>query len=1726
MSDEEIKRLRIKRGAIKGQLTRFCSYLSDKENHTDIEQLEYRLKRIEDAFNEFDGIQVELEFLSESEVAERDELENAFFENIALAKGILRKNISTLPAHVQVNSDGTTYSGTQANCAIDPNVSIKLPTINLPTFAGSYDTWVQFRETFVALIHENAKLSDIQKLHYLKSCLRNEAQKLVQSLEITSDSYSVAWNMLNTRYDNKRIIINNHIKALFELPIVTKDSHVSLRHLLDKLNQHLNSLNKLKLPTEHWDALIIHLVSTRLDNNAKKEWETSLDNDTFPTLQQLQDFLTKRCLTLETLFNNPAKKEIHGNFKKVRNVEQNYAVIEGVKCAICDKDHYVYHCQLFAKMSINDKYDAIRKCKLCANCLRTGHLKYQCKSLSRCRKCSQKHNTLLHQVADSSNNINSKNTINSPAIDNPSEQLGETSCVSYTHNQILLPTARVLISDIFNNYHECVALLDSGSQSNFISKQLCNKLGLKQQAVHIPITGISETVTKITHRTSANIRSRVNNFTTNLQCLVLDRISERIPLLKVNVDQIAYPDNIELADPHFDTPKNIDILLGAGIFYNLLAEGRIILGKTMPVLQNTVFGWVLAGPVGMSRNHQDKSTCHFSKISNIDLDNRLREFWRVEEVPQAVILSPEAKRCEALYTGTTTRSTEGRFIVKLPFKQEICTLGDSKSIALKRFLSLESRLHKSQELKEYYCNFMDEYRKLGHMTSQGILNLQGCDKASYILPHHAVFKASSTTTKCRVVFDASAKTIGGASLNDNLLVGPKLQDDLFYIVLRLRLHKYTLNADIKMMFRQIIIHKDDRPYQLILWRDNRDEPIQVYELNTVTYGVASSPYLAQRCLLQLATEFASIYPQTCKIIHNSFYMDDLLVSVESTAQALKLYRELTEILGSAGFHLRKWSSNSKYVLDNILENNDNSDHLVQFSDDKDVKTLGLVWKPTTDTISYAINAFANSGPVTKRKILAVIAQTFDPLGLVGPVIIKAKILMQHLWKLRVDWDAPLPPDLQNSWLRFTDRLRALNHVNINRQVLCDNPIHVELHGFSDASERGYGSCIYLKSVDKHGTKVSNLLCAKSKVAPLNKSITLPRLELMGAALLAKLVQDVKENLGIPLQRCFYYTDSTIVLSWLKIEPSQLKTFVANRVSQINEIVNVDDWKHVQSQHNAADLISRGVNPDELINMNIWWHGPEFILANETADVPLTQLPIEEIPDVRKVTTTFAVQQGEDFDLCSRYSSLSKLQRVLAYCLRFKNACLYKQYKSTNIIEAGELEIASITAIKIAQRQVYKHDIDSLIAKGRLKNNSSLLNLHPFIDEMGVIRVGGRLKHAEVDYDQRHPIILPKTHQLTRLLIKHFHERYLHTGPQNLLSLIRLKYWPIGGKGVVKSVLKSCIKCFRAKPTAGTFLMGNLPSARVNPARPFVRCGVDYAGPIFVKDGTLRKCKMVKTYFCVFVCLATRAIHIELVGNLTTDSFLNALKRFTSRRGKPYEIHSDNGSNFIGANNHFKELHNLLSDKQHREQIITFLAPEGITWRFIPPKSPHMGGLWEAAVKQTKYHLRRILGNACVTYEEMNTLLIQIEGCLNSRPLTQLSNDPEDYYPLTPAHFIVGESLQATPQSDVTHIKYNRLSRYERIQQLLQHFWKRWSREYLSSLQRRAKWKETKGGFVKVGQLVVLVEDNIPPLRWPMARIVQLHAGTDEEVRVVSVKLPSGQIFKRAVNKICILPIEV
>ncbi|XP_062556622.1 uncharacterized protein LOC134221449 [Armigeres subalbatus] len=686
--------------------------------------------------------------------------------------------------------------------------------------------------------------------------------------------------------------------------------------------------------------------------------------------------------------------------------------------------------------------------------------------------------------------------------------------------------------------------------------------------------------------------------------------------------------------------------------------------------------------------------CHFS--TSKDLETLMARFWSCEEVEFSDTCSLEEKKCEEIFQRGVQRNTEGRYIVPLPKNEDVLpNLGESKDIAFRRLLGTERRLARDAHLREQYIAFMDDYLKLGHMRKVEEATEDKIKRC--FLPHHPVVKEASTTTKVRVVFDASCETSSGVSLNDVLLVGPVVQEDLRSIILRSRTKQVLLVSDVEKMFRQILARPTDRPLQSILFRFAPEEEVAVYELNTVTYGTKPAPFLATRTLQQLAADEADRFPLAARAIREDVYMDDVITGTDEVELAVSTRNQLTEMMQCGGFKLRKWACNVPEVLDGVPEENlAIRDPIGIILDPEIVKTLGLTWIPYTDTLrfQFAVPPIEPGVPLTKRQILSQIATLFDPLGLIGATTSSVKIFMQQLWISgnRLDWDQPVPSMVGENWRKFHKELPFLNEIRIDRCVILPRAVLVELHCFSDASCKAYGGCVYLRSQDSNGKIMVRLLSSRSKVAPL-RCQSIPRLELCGAVLLSQLYGKVKESTKLTVQT-FFWTDSTCVLRWVESPPTTWTTFVANRVAKIQTLTEGWNWRHVPGTDNPADLISRGMLPEDIVHNALWWEGPGWL--KEAPELWPGGIESDEEAgeeERRRTVVACTVSPTAEFNemYIGKFGSYSDLIRRTAYWLRL--ALLARS--ANGLPTTVELQKAENVILRSVQKEVFADEIRAL-----------------------------------------------------------------------------------------------------------------------------------------------------------------------------------------------------------------------------------------------------------------------------------------------------------------------------------------------------------------------------------------------------------------------------------------------
>lgn len=669
--------------------------------------------------------------------------------------------------------------------------------------------------------------------------------------------------------------------------------------------------------------------------------------------------------------------------------------------------------------------------------------------------------------------------------------------------------------------------------------------------------------------------------------------------------------------------------------------------------------------------------------------------------------------------------------------------------------------------------------------------------------------------------------------------------------------------------------------------------------------------------------------------------------------------------------------------------------------------------------------------------------------------------------------------------------------------------NLELHVFSDASTEGMCAVAYWRWSDSNNIIHVAFIASKCRVAPLNFT-TVPRLELQAALLACRLADTILKEHRVNVQKRYFWCDSTTVLHWISNDARNYKTYVANRLGEIDELSRIEEWRYIPTKLNVADCATRRFCDISMFE-NDWFKGPAFLYSDESSWPKHILNPVVE-PDVERVVVVQDLPESElSIPDPNRFSSWLRLIRATVNVLKFINRC--------RKIEESELtlrEHAERLLLKHAQRDSFPCEV-AVIKNGKcVEKSSRLLTLSPVIDDHGLLHVGGRINAASgVTSEMKSPIILDGSHHVSRLIVKHYHVKAAHANQETVVNDLKQKYWIIKLRPTVKYVASRCMLCRlkKAKPEAPR--MGDLPAARVaHHQRPFTHCGVDLFGPMEVAVGRRRE----KRYGVLFTCLTVRAIHLEIVPSLTSDSLIMALRRMAARRGWPQHLYSDNGTNLRGADTELKKSIQELDDKMLKDEAVN----NGVQWTFIPPVSPHWGGAWERLIRSVKTSLKVVLKERAPREEVLSTLFAEVENIVNGRPLSHVSVEPGSDEALTPNHFLLGSSsnLPTIGVFNSSDLYLRKL--WRKAQMLTDMFWKRWVKEVLPDLLPRKKWTQEQEPL-KVGDLVLVVDPASPRNVWPKGIIQNVFPGRDGRVRFVEVKTKAG-ILKRSAVRVARVPV--
>ena len=1601
-----------------------------------------------------------------------------------------------------------------------------LPQRSIMAFGGDPLQYVSFTRAFEHEI-ERKLSNETDKLFYLDQYTINEPNKLVKSCFHKPDGYSKAKEMLKKKYGDRYQIAEAYVTKAVEWPVVKADDASALSSLSLFPIECCNVLNDLNYISELDNTQNIKTILLKLPFRLRDRWRIKVDQimegGGIVKFNHLVDFIEKQSRIVSNPVygdvvsprDNVHKKHVNKGSKESSTGRRNRSLATKVvspshdknksqhkvqdnkerSCAYCDgKNHDLTACWKLQEKENKYKIEFLKSKGFCFGCLKKGsHISKNCTKRLTCKKCNLNHPTILHRDQNPGGKKSTEDTEIRSAGSRCSPLDGAGAPAMVPVKVYSRQTGRTILT---------YAFLDDGSNAVFCSERLRTQLGVSGKKTKLQVQTLLEDQRVNTRvLTDLEISDVDGQHTIQLpKVYTQDKmpVSLEDVVAKQDIEQWSYLSHISLQDYKKESCE-VGLLIGSNVPKAAEPWEVIHSQNEGPYAYKTVLGWVVCGLKGKRTNITSNRI-----LVKEDLHQQLVNMYNHDFNERTVDDKPEKSVGDQRFleiASSTIEHNNGHYEIGLPLKDRNMKMPNNRARAEERAVRLRQKLKKNPAFHEEYKDFMEDMinNDYAEEVPSEDTSSEGC---KWYIPHHGVHHPQKQ--KLRVVFDCSAR-YSGTSLNEQLLQGPDLTSTLTGVLTRFRQDSVALMADIKAMFYQVRVPKCDRDYLRFLWWPQGDiqKPMKEYRMNVHLFGATSSPSCSNFVLRETAKEAESRYDkQVTDALYQNFYVDDCLISVATEQEAIKLAGDLRSICTEGGFKLTKWMSNNRAVIHSIPES-DRSKEMAEVDMDKEdlpnERVLGMLWSPERDQFGFQIAI--KDRPPTRRGILSSVSSVYDPLGFVGPVVLTAKQILQDLCRQRYDWDDQIPHVHLTRWQERLRDLPMLSEFGVERCLKpknYGNPDRVHIHHFCDASEAGYGVVSYMRMKNDKGIHCS-FLTSKARVAPI-KQVTIPRLELTAATIAVKVNNMLAKELQLKVDEVHYWTDSMSVLQYIRNE--------------------------------------------NFLQCERWLKGPSFLWKEESEwpDVKIQKSSeyLSTDPEVKVATSIVREEKdnpgGEDSvdKLLNYFSSWHDLKKAVGWILRVRENLHQKasakkqdkvdgtktEGKITNHLSVEELQEAEKVIIKYVQQKAFPEEVKLLSnvpkeeerSDHHVKRSSPIYRLDPTMTD-GVLRVGGRLSKAAMPEESKHPAILPKNQHVTNLILKHIHDSSGHSGRNHMLSEAQKKYWIIQANSSARRVINKCVVCRRQRAKRAEQKMANLPKARVTPEEaPFTRVGMDYFGPIEVKQGR----SMIKRYGVVFTCLAIRAVHIEKADNLDTDSCINAIRRFQARRGQVKQIVSDNGTNLVGAE---KELRKDI-DKRNQSRIHESMLQRNIEWVFNPPSASHFGGIWERQIRTIRKVMVSILKEQTLTDESLQTLFCEVESVINNRPITRVPGEPGDLEALTPNHLLLLKVKPILPPVLAEETGPYVKRRWKQIQYMADIFWKRWSKEYVAQLQERQKWALPKPN-VKVGDIVLVANDAVPRNQWKMGRVTVTIPDQEGYVRQVKLQTKTSELV-RPVHKLVLL----
>jgi hypothetical protein len=1315
--------------------------------------------------------------------------------------------------------------------------NVLLPKLDLKSFDGNSLNWTEFWDAFEAAVHNNSRLKAVEKFNYLITKVLNEAKESISGLQLTNDNYDVAIDILKKRFGSKNNIINMHYIELMKMS-ASSSLTSKLRETNDGIEKHFRSLEALGEDSNQ--KVFIPMIILKLPEDVLMQLEMARISDEW-TVKELRDTLSKYIKAREASeFNiqksnsqQPNQQLSASSTKKMKSSTEVLLTGERTyyqrRCLFCKREnHWSDECRQF-KTSQERKERIKNRCNIC---LKLDHRTIHCNDKRVCFHCEEtgKHHRSICPTKFPPGVSAPRKELKEKIEDKRSEQVLVAS-----GEGVILQTALATVknSTIVTKVR---VLLDTGSHRTYITENLAKHLNLTLENMQEISVGTFGTRTRKTIQTPATKLNFILKDGTKMtiNANVVPTISAGFYRTPIEVNIPEYINRkTEMADdlPQQAESSSIEILIGSDYYLDFTTSERITLCNGL-YLVGSKFGWNFAGRFAKNgRRKEESGLLAFeigdTKITEYTLTScspQIETFWNLDGMG---IEKEPSKRIEIDILNhfyETIHYQGDRYYVTWPWIDEHFELKSNYLLATGRLQSLLRRLERNSDLMKNMCRIFDQQETAGIIERVDQNNKS--EFRVHYLPHHPVINLQKSTTKIRIVYDASAKLRKhDRSLNECMHRGPLLLQNLCGLLIRFRLHKIGIVADIEKAFLQVALQESERDVTRFLWiKDAANFSLQdnliIYRFCRVPFGVVSSPFLLASTIQYHLEKQNSIWTNKIK---NDIYVDNLLTGVETLEEAINLYTSAKNIFMSASMNLREWTSNSKQFTSNIA--------CKDRVDERIIGVLGLKWDTTVDTLCIPLyERFNDNECFTKRIVLRTVASIYDPLGFFSPLTLVAKLFLQDLWTEELKWDEELSIEKRMSWNQIFTQLKDIPNISIPRFTGISEKIgEVKniLHCFCDASKRAYAVCIYLIIETSTGYS-SNLIFSKARLAP-KKGQTIPRMELMAVLIAVRCLKFVETGMMIPIHQRFIWSDSQCVLHWIQSSKCY-KAFVQRRLEEIRSLSSVSFY-YVPTSENPSDIATRGTNAKTLKSISNWWRGPGWL--NDHTQWPkqdwmkTNNTEISEVREANEEITNTATDTDKKFpfEIDERsFSSLTKLTRVTAWCTRFVTNCRKINVKigalnSQEIKKAEDLWLLQI-------QKIYFPDVFHSI-QHNIKN-SIRDQLGVFKDTNGILRVGGRLAKADISENAKNPKLLPKKSYFTWLVVQQFHIKLMHSGVPHTLSQIRYEFWIPQGRTAVRSILKDCKIC--KKVDGGHYqmpIMPPLPTSRVTRSTPFTYTGLDY-----------------------------------------------------------------------------------------------------------------------------------------------------------------------------------------------------------------------------------------------------------------------------------------------------------